>query len=510
MKKTIFLLVALAQTLFAIAKNEMGIQVKVQGGTIEGTFNNGLFVFKGIPFAAPPTGDLRWKAPQPVKSWSGIKKTIEYGPSPIQMGRRDASEDCLYLNVWTPAKQTNEKLPVMVWIYGGGFTMGSTNDALTDGEALANKGVILVSIAYRVGRMGFFAHPELSKESPNHVSGNYGILDQIAGLQWVHDNIAQFGGDPNKVTIFGESAGGISVSMLCASPLTKGLISGAICESGGSFGPARSTTYPGENMKTLAQAEADGTQFAEKLGTQNISELRAMEASKFLEGGMHIGGGWPIVDGYVIPGDQFELYEQGKYNDIPVMIGYNSDEGASFGRENNPERYKESVRTRYGKFADDLLRAYPIENDKITFRTRGLTRDAAFGWHTWSWARLQTKTGKSKVFLYYFDQHTGNDGGSPHGQEIQYVFQHINRPSQDSDIPLMKAMGEYWTNFAKYGNPNGKGVPQWPVFNNDKPQAMHLTGPTPFAGAVQDEQAMKELDKYFAWRRTNEGKAWAK
>ncbi|HDZ15161.1 MAG TPA: carboxylesterase family protein, partial [Pricia sp.] len=234
-------------------------QVKIADGTVQGLVQDSLTIFKGIPFASPPLGDLRWKAPQPVKSWEGVKQTTEFASAPIQGNDQNGkSEDCLYLNVWTPTTSPEEKIPVLVWIYGGGFSFGATSEPVYDGATLAKKGVILVSIAYRVGQIGFLAHPELSAENADNVSGNYGILDQIAGLKWVKDNIAAFGGDPEKVTIFGESAGGISVSMLCASPLAKGLFQGAISQSGGSFGPSRPITFPGENMKTLAMAEKEG------------------------------------------------------------------------------------------------------------------------------------------------------------------------------------------------------------------------------------------------------------
>lgn len=494
--------------------------VTVTGGKIQGIVTDSMSIFKGIPFAAPPVGDLRWKAPQPVEPWEGIRQTTEYAAIPMQGGQSQygVSEDCLYLNVWSPAKSANEKLPVLVWIYGGGFSFGSTSEPTYDGADLASKGVVFVSIAYRVGQIGFFSHPELSAENPNHVSGNYGILDQIAGLKWIQDNISAFGGDPSKVTIFGESAGGISVSMLCASPLAKGLFSGAISQSGGSFGPTRETTYPGENMKTLAQAENDCVNAANSLGASSLAELRAMDAQKFVAMGMNGGGAWPIVDGYVIPGDQYELYEQGRYNDVPVLIGYNSDEGASFsfGVSSTPESHIASVNQRYGKFAEQLLEAYPMKDGKVSKTARDLMRDAAFGWQTWSWARLQTKTGKSPVYLYYFDQHPNNpdpDAGSPHGQDVGFVFQHLDdNNSSETDIALSKAMGEYWTNFAKYGNPNGpdSDLAEWPVFSNENPQVMNLTGPKPFVGPVPSESALNVLDGYFTWRRTDEGKEWAK
>ncbi len=496
-------------------------QVMVEQGIVQGTIEDGLRVFKGIPFAAPPVGDLRWKAPQPAEKWKGVKLTTEYAPAPMQGGNPPSgkSEDCLYLNIWTPAKTSKDKIPVLVWIYGGGFSFGSTSEPVYDGTKLANKGVLLVSIAYRVNQFGFLAHPELSAENPNHVSGNYGILDQIAGLQWIQKNIAAFGGDPDKVTIFGESAGGISVSMLCASPLAKGLFQGAISESGGSFGPTRPTTYPGENMKTLKQAEADGVTYVKNAGVSSIAELRKIDADK-LPTGFGMAGGWPIVDGYVIPDDQYKLYEAGKYNDVPVLIGYNSDEGASFSRERTPEEYIAGVQKRYGKFADALIQAYPVGENSVPKTARDLARDAAFGWHTWIWARLQSEIGKSKVFYYYFDQHPDypEDSprygyGSPHGQDVAYVFMNLdpsNPQISQSDLDISEAMGTYWTNFAKYGNPNGEGVPEWPAFSDKNPDVMYLTGPTPFKGPVPSAKSLEVLNNYFEWRRSPEGEAWAK
>ena len=292
---------------------------------------------------------LRWKAPQPAPKWKGIKITTEYAPAAFQGGNPPSgkSEDCLFLNIWTPAKSGKEKVPVLVWIYGGGFSFGSSSDPVHNGEHLARKGVVLVSIAYRVGQLGFLAHPELSSENPNKVSGNYGLLDMISGLQWIQKNIAAFGGDPNKVTIFGESAGGIAVSMLCASPLAKGLFHGAISQSGGSFGPTRPTTYPGENMKTLQQAEQAGIEYAQNVGAATIADLRKIEPDK-LPMGMGMGGAWPIVDGVVIPDDQYLLYEKGMYNDIPILVGYNSDEGASFSRAAESPQSSSSPSSRRG------------------------------------------------------------------------------------------------------------------------------------------------------------------
>lgn len=493
-------------------------QIRTNYGIVKGTVQDSLLVFKGIPFAQPPVGDLRWRAPQPPIAWDGVKITTKYAPAPIQGNDTTGkSEDCLYLNIWTPAKKMDEKIPVLVWIYGGGFSFGATSEPVYDGTALANRGVILVSIAYRVGQLGFLAHPELSTENPNQVSGNYGILDQIAGLKWVKENIAAFGGDPNKVTIFGESAGGISVSMLCASPLAKGLFQGAISQSGGSFGPTRETTYPGENMKTLEIAEKDGLQYAEKAGVKSINELRNLPVDE-IPMGMGMGGAWPITDGYVIPDDQHKLYQAGNYNDVPVLIGYNSDEGASFTREGTATEFIENVNKRYGQFADDLLKAYPVGKESVPKTARDLMRDAAFGWHTWSWANLQSKTGKSEVYYYYFDQHPDypEDSpqygyGSPHGQEVAYVFNNLdenNPATTDSDRAISDAMATYWTNFTKFGNPNGEGLTNWPDYNESQQDVMYF-GPIPHLGPVPSEESLEVLDDYFEWRRTPEGEAWA-
>ena len=516
MKKISLLIAILFIYGFAIAQQTAA--VKVEEGLVQGTIEDGLSVYKGIPFAAPPVGDLRWKAPQPAAKWEGIRQVNKFAPGPMQGGNPPSgkSEDCLYLNIWTPAKLASDKIPVLVWIYGGGFNAGATSETNYSGEKLAKKGVVLVSIAYRVGQLGFLAHPELSAENPNHVSGNYGLLDMIAGLKWIQKNIAAFGGDPNKVTIFGESAGGIAVSMLCASPLAKGLFHGAISESGGSFGPPRPTTFPGENLKRLHDAESAGDTYVKNAGFSSIADLRKIDADKLPA---VRGLAWPIIDGWVIPDDQYKLYEAGKYNETPILVGYNSDEGASFSPPKTPEDYINAVKTRYGKFADDLIKAYPVGTNTVPKTARDLARDAAFGWHTWSWAGLQAKRAKAKVFYYYFDQHPNYPVdspragyGSPHGQEVAYVFEHLNTSNPQltkTDFEISDAMSTYWTNFAKYGDPNGQGVPQWPVFTIANPMVMYFSQ-TPYPGPVPSAESLKVLDAYFRWRRTAEGDTWAK
>ncbi|MCR6657714.1 MAG: carboxylesterase family protein [Opitutus sp.] len=512
----------LAPVALFLASSAFALQsapVATEYGLVQGVAENDLTVFKGIPFAAPPVGELRWRAPQPAAKWTGVRAADKFGPDPYQGdGQGGVSEDCLYLNIWTPAKSPDEKLPVLVWIYGGGFAFGSTSTPVHNGEHLARKGVVLVSINYRVGSLGFLAHPELSAESPRKVSGNWGLLDQIAGLKWVKRNIAAFGGDPDRVTIFGESAGGIAVSMLCASPEAKGLFRGAISQSGGSFGPTRDTTYPGENMRTLAQAEASGVAYVQKAGVRSIAELRLLPPDK-LPGGWGSGTAWPIVDGWVIPGDQYKLYEAGRYNDVDILVGYNSDEGLSFARDKDAAEYRANVEKRYGPFAEKLIAAYPPSGDAVTRTARDLMRDAAFGWQTWAWATLQSRTGKSKVFYYYFDQHADHpadapnaDHGMPHGVDVPYVFQTLDRNDAKltpGDWAISDTVSTYWTNFAKRGDPNGPGVPVWPRYTHEDRRVMVFKN-TAQPGPVPSADALAVLDRYFAWRRTPEGAAWAK
>jgi para-nitrobenzyl esterase len=515
------LIFATALAAFSCSQNRPLTIVKVDGGKVEGVVEDGVTVFKGIPFAAPPVGDLRWKAPQPVIPWDSARKADKFGPSCPQMSMPSFvsgpfSEDCLYLNVWTPAKTSKDRLPVMVWIYGGGFAMGSTSNDLYDGIGLSKMGVIVVSVTYRVGALGFMAHPELTAESEHHVSGNYGLLDQIAGLRWVQNNITAFGGDPSSVTIFGESAGAISVSMLAASPLTKGLLTGAISESGASFWPVKNDRES-DCMQMLNGAEKTGVEFMKRMGAYSLAELRKVSPDKWLKDSLsQMGGFWPVVDGYVIAGDQYKLYEEGKYNDVPVLIGTNSDEGSMFVRPVPPEQYVEGIKKRFGPVSGEILELYPIDSVTGTYRPLAdIFRETAFAWPSWVWAKLQTKTGTSKVFVYYFDEYNPGPiypngpaaAGAAHGSEIAYVFRHLDSNHQstasDEQRALSATMATYWTNFAKSGDPNGEGLPDWPVFRDGDNTVMYLKG-APHQGPVPNLDKLEVMDKYFAWKRSKE------
>lgn len=491
--------------------------VKVEGGVLKGITEDGITLYKGIPFAAPPVGNLRWKAPQPVVPWGNVLVADKFGPACPQMVYPNAasmdnsvgkqSEDCLYLNIWTPAKPAKENLPVMVWIHGGGFAIGGTGIPNYSGENLARKGVVLVSIAYRMGAFGFMAHPELSAENGNGVSGNYGLLDQIAALKWIKNNISSFGGDPGNVTIFGESAGGISVSMLCGSPLAKGLFRRAISESGGSFNPVSDQGMAG--TATLKRAEQQGAAFTEKIGAKTIADMRAMPVEKFTnDPSANMGGFWPICDGYVITGDQYKLYSEGKYNDVDVLVGTNSNEGAMFIFGTKPDQLKAMLQAQFGPLAEKAMVVYPAENDSVALRSaRNIFRDSMFGWPTWTWARLQKQTGKSNVFVYYFDQKqppvkTGLPiDGASHSDEINYVFGHVeqnfNYQYTEEDKKLSAIIMNYWVNFASTGNPNGNGLPEWPQFDAKSSNAvMYLKSPSPFTGPVPNGPQLEFIEEY--------------
>lgn len=483
----------------SLAAPALSQRVKTPSGTVEGkTSPDGkIEMFLGIPYAVPPVGDLRWKEPQPVRRWKGVLQAKQFGARCMQarifadMVFRDPgpSEDCLHLNVWTPSTKANAKLPVMVWIFGGGFQAGATSEPRQDGEFLAHRGVVVVSMDYRLGIFGFFSHPELTKESPHHASGNYGLMDQAAALRWVKDNIAAFGGDPNNITIFGESAGSFSVSAQMASPLSKNLISRAIGESGAFLGND-------SRDQELSASEQNGLKFATDLGLHSLAELRAIPAPQLLDDVMKGNGFrfWPNIDGYFFPQSAHQIYAAGEQAHVPLLAGWNRDESTArqfFGKDApTKENYIDKIQKEFGDRATEILKAFPAETDAQAVESADQLATANFiAYGTWKWIEMHKQTGDSPVYRYEFDQPppAAPDAKNPdagkvayHSAEIEYVFQTLaskNLPFAADDHKVSDFMAAYWTNFAKTGNPNGNGLPEWPQYGSDH-LVMHLA-PTP-------------------------------
>jgi para-nitrobenzyl esterase len=492
---------------------------KVTGGLLSGIRGRdpSVLVFKGIPYAAPPVGDLRWKASAPVISWEGIHKADSFGPSCIQniaeerkpwthefMTHGEISEDCLSLNVWTAAKSASERRPVYVYLHGGGFGEGSGSIAAYDGEGLANKGLVVVTINYRLGVFGFLAHPELTKESSYKASGNYGLLDMIAALRWVRENIKAFGGDPARVTIGGQSAGGMAVHSMIASPLAKGLFYRAIVQSGGSSLPGGGISMGSRN---LAAAEADGLKFAELKGVRSLAELRALTWQKLAEpvpespaagraGDTPSFRFSPIVDGYLLPAPAQDVVAQGKQNDVVILTGANAGElgGMMMGPQEplTAESYARQARQRYGDLADEFLKLYPAATDKEAEATKAQSdRDRSMV-SMYLWAKMRAKTSKTRAYIYLWDHALpGPDAqkyGAFHTGEVPYVMNTLymsDRPFTEADRKIADMVSSYWANFVATGDPNAKGLASWPSVG-DKPEVMELgdvTRPVPVAGS---------------------------
>jgi para-nitrobenzyl esterase len=493
--------------------------VSVTGGRVEGVQQGPVTSFKGIPFAAPPLGDLRWTAPRAVVPWKGIRKANHFAPGCMQseaiIAREKMApvgEDCLYLNVWTPAKTPAAKLPTMVWIHGGGFSWGATSLPTYTGGNLSARGVVVVSIAYRMGVFGFLAHPALSRET-GHGSGTFGLQDQIAALHWVKANISRFGGDPSRVTIFGESAGAISVSMLTASPPAAGLFQRAIGESGGSMAPIRAADEAGQEVYSLGLAEHNGEAFFKRLHVNGLRAARALPASA-IEDADDVGGMFrPTQDGYVIVGDQYQLFQHARINDTPILVGTNSDDGAMFVEPaRSSKAFQDDVRARFGPAAPNLLAAYPHATQADAARSSQLLfRDALFAWPTWSWARLQSRRARSPAYFYHFDYYhpDRSPGGAGHGSELPsilgnhapYFGDRSGAAPDASDLRMQDLMTSYWVNFAATGDPNGPGLPRWPAFDEGKPTTM-LFKLQPVVTVVPNLEMLKAFDTYYAWRRS--------
>jgi para-nitrobenzyl esterase len=494
----------IAATLFAISTAVAAIDdpVKLDTGLISGvaTATPDVRAFKGIPYAAPPVADLRWRAPKPAAHWDGTRKADEFSPVCMQGGKQKMSEDCLYLNVWTGAKSANEKRPVMFWIYGGGYYTGSGSQPMYDGEALAKKGAVVVTFNYRLGAFGFFGHPELTKESDRRGATNFGVMDSIAALHWVQKNIARFGGDPKHVTIFGESAGAGMVANLMTIPSAKGLFVRAIGES------SAWSTAKIAPLDTLADAEQEGVKLGDALGAKSLAELRAKPAEEIQKSGRGLG---PVVDGWLIPEDPGKVFAAGKQIDVPVLVGSNRDE--SFG--GNPKsatEFVEQARMRFGDLADAFLKLYPADSDEQARESAFYSGRDEMAFIMRNWARLAEKPGKSKAFVYYFTQQPprlpnargpfapGPHGSATHVSEILYAFGHLDgsRTWTDSDRQMADAMSSYWVNFASAGNPNGKGLTQWPVYDGNSPSVMVLGNP-PQGAEAPAEAKLAFFQSYF-------------
>lgn len=505
------MLVVMALALMVAAQT----RVKIADGQLEGLIEkSGIRSFKGIPFGAPPVGPNRWRPPQPVAGWDGIRRADKFGPRCMQRAifgdmnfRSDGmSEDCLYLNVWTPAKRANEKLPVLVYFYGGGFVAGDGSEPRYDGESMAMKGIVAVTLSYRLGVFGFLAHPELTAESPHGSSGNYALLDQLAALKWVQQNIAAFGGDPRRVTIAGESAGSISVSAQMATPLGKGpaatgLIAGAIGESGSIMGALPAVP--------LADGERNGLRFGEMIGQASLVGLRAMPAAELLQATARPGlpRFGPVVDGWFLPKSPAEIYAAGEHARVPLLAGVNSEESghqAILGRElPTVENYRAALERLYPGKADRIFSLYPASNEaEVVDAARALASDRFISHSTWRWIDAVTRAGGSPTFYYLYahprppmrpemgNAEAGLAGGvirnppaappaprsgrrgAVHSAEIEYALGNLASNKvyawSEDDYKVSALMQQYFVNFIKTGDPNGKGLPAWPQFRTDQ------------------------------------------
>jgi para-nitrobenzyl esterase len=481
-----------------------GDPVKIDSGLVSGKLlSSGVRAYFGIPFAIPPVRALRWREPQPVPPWNGVLAADRTAPECIQslrahdinhyFGEEAISEDCLYLNVWAPPDSASgARRPVVVWIYGGGFTIGSASMANYSGESLAGKGVVYVSIAYRVGALGFLAHPALTVESPHHSSGDVGFLDQIAALQWIQRNIEMFGGDPGNVTIMGQSAGSMSVSILQASPLARGLFHHVVGMSGSTLADDAVA-----GARALASAERDGEQLQEDLRVADLTAMRAVPADRILAaqvaGRLHYG---PVVDGYLLPATPAKIFAAGKQSDVPTLIGFVHDESFSeLGRVLTLADFQARARKIYGDKADELLKLYPATNDAQAARAaRDAGRDSSVALEMRAWARAQTATGKAPVYAYLFSRihpyasgitfsdHDPKTVGAYHTGDVPYwlgtldalnIFR-VTRDWTDADRSLSEYMSSAIVNFATTGNPNAARSDDWPIYRLKREQLREL------------------------------------
>lgn len=501
--------------------------VKTANGLLQGTLVSGISLFRGVPFAQPPVGDLRWKEPQPVKNWEGTRKADHFSARAMQLPvfsdmnfRSDGvSEDCLYLNVWTPAKTGREDLPVLVYFYGGGFIAGDGSEYRYDGESMARRGIVAVTVNYRLGVFGFLSHPDLTKESVHHASGNYGLMDQTEALRWVHKNIAAFGGNPDNVTIAGESAGSFSVSAQIISPLPRNLFAAAIGESGSilNFRP----------IASLADAEKIGVQFSDSMKTHSIKELRTLPADQILQASGKPGIRYFSidVDGYFFPESPLILYQSGRIAKVPLLVGWNSEESgwrSILGQEEpTKENYVNAVKKLYPQNSDDILKLYAVETDSdVDTVATALGSDRFIAYSTWRWADMHAKT-NSPVYRYFFTKarpglrsdicktQSSDDPnkkrvtfqGAVHSAEIEYALGNLptNRVFdwQSDDYLVSSICQDYFLNFIKTKNPNGVGLPYWPLYQTWQKD------PIMYIGVNTRREPEKNRDRYVYFEKQN-------
>jgi para-nitrobenzyl esterase len=541
MKKLLFLVVIIAglkSQINAQSNNAFAVQATITNGIIEGNYNtfSGIQTYFGVPFAKPPVGGLRWKAPQPVENWKGVKQTKKFGPRPMQTivfgdmnSRSDGlSEDCLYLNVWTPAKRSTKDLPVLVYFYGGGNVAGDASEPRYDGESMAKKGIVVITCNYRLNIFGNFAHPDLSKEAAYKASGNYGLLDQVAALQWVQKNIAAFGGNPKKVTIAGESAGSISVSYQMASPLAKNLIAGAIGESGAGINPTLAPV-------SLAEAEKTGADFAKNAGYTTIAQLRALPARDVYEiYNESKRFGFPVViDGYFLPKTLPQIFNAKEQAQVPLLVGWNSAEipgqAFMFGQPYKDENYIARVKKEYPENFEEVLKLYPHSSEQeIEISATQLAADRFIAYSTWKWFDLHRNNSSQPVYRYLYSKlrppladnslSSGLAGGTvkaepnapkppmavgaPHACEIEYCMGNLHLVKEYAwtadDFKVSETMLGYFANFIKTGNPNDSKLPEWTVAKagETNPPVMILNTESKTVNAANDARYLF-LDKAY-------------
>ena len=514
-KNAIFLLAVVLLTACHQSKGPI-LQTTIAQGEIAGVLEDGYALYMNIPYAEAPLGDLRWKAPVPHSAWDTVYQANHWGNRPPQPfdpnqngGEVAMSEDCLYLCIGTPATSKNDKLPVFVNIHGGGFLTGYYGGVQAN---YIKEGIVYCSIEYRMGAFGFMSHPELREESDYGMSGNYGIMDQVCALRWIHDNIAAFGGDPEKITIAGESAGGISVHILSASPECKGLFRGAISESGGSMWPVSDKRNGNTAIQDARSAEVDGLKMQEQLGCANLKEMREADWQA-IQQLTKWEGFWPVADGKYIMGDAYKEYEVGRFNDVNVLMGTNSDEGSMFVQPMPVADYEALVCSVYTDWCDRFLEMYPATNEQEAYYSLSdIFRDGSFAWPTYAWANQQTRYGKGKCYMYYFDHCSPNTcfdsprGGASHVAEMPFAYgwDFGEKRILPEEQPIRDAMIAYWINFTKYQNPNGleasESLPYWPEYRFDDPKVLYIRNGFS-VGGVPNEKQMQLYEAFFAERR---------